>query len=71
MPAMATPAPTDRDATRVAAAVRLVLRRYFAQLRRRPALATAALVLPAIGDILTYYGPPLVIARLLGRFARS
>jgi hypothetical protein len=28
-------------------------------------------VLPAIGDILTYYGPPLVIARLLGRFARS
>jgi ATP-binding cassette subfamily B protein len=61
----------DRDATRVAAAVRLVLRRYFAQLRRRPILATAALVLPAIGDILTYYGPPLVIARLLGRFARS
>jgi ATP-binding cassette subfamily B protein len=68
---MAHPREPDRDPTRVAAAVRLVLQRYVAQLRRRPVLATAALVLPAVGDILTYYGPPLVIARLLGRFARS
>ena len=68
---MATSNDTDRDATRVATAVRLVVRRYGAQLRRRPAIAAAALVLPAVGDILTYYGPPLVVARLLGRFARS
>ena len=28
-------------------------------------------MLPALADILNYYAPPLVIARLLGRFARN
>ncbi len=68
---MTTPPQTDRDASRVDAAVWLVLRRYAAQLRRQPALAAAALILPALGDILNYYAPPLVIAQLLGRFARN
>src|SRR5262245_56612813 len=68
---MSTTKDTDRDETRVAEAVRLVLRRYSDQLRRRPAMAAAALLLPAIGDVLTYYAPPLVVARLLGRSARS
>jgi len=62
---------TERDPQRLTDAVRLVLRRYGAQLRRRPGLALGALLLPAVGDVLTFYAPPLVIAKLLGRFARS
>jgi len=62
---------TERDPRRLAAALRLVLQRYGAQLRRRPALAIGALLLPAVGDVLTLYAPPLVIAKLLGRFARN
>ena len=30
-----------------------------------------ALVLPGIGDVLVFYAPPLVVARLLGAFARD
>jgi ATP-binding cassette subfamily B protein len=62
---------TQRDPKRLTAAVRLVLRRYSAQLRRRRAIAIGALLLPAVGDVLTFYAPPLVIAKLLGRFARN
>jgi ATP-binding cassette subfamily B protein len=62
---------TQRDPQRLTAALRLVLRRYGAQLRRRPAIAIGALLLPAVGDVLTFYAPPLVIAKLLGRFARN
>jgi ATP-binding cassette, subfamily B, bacterial len=62
---------TERDPRRLTSALRLVLRRYGAQLRRRPGLAVGALVLPAAGDVLTFYAPPLVIAKLLGRFARG
>jgi ATP-binding cassette subfamily B protein len=61
---------TDRDPRRLAAALRLVLRRYGAQLRRQPAIAIGALLLPAVGDVLTLYAPPLVVAKLLGGFAR-
>jgi ATP-binding cassette subfamily B protein len=61
----------DRDPGRLASALRLVLRRYAAQVRRRPAIAIPALILPGLGDILTFYMPPLVIARLLGSFARD
>jgi ATP-binding cassette subfamily B protein len=59
------------DTTRLTASLRLVLARYARQLRRTPWLAAAAIVLPAVGDILTFYAPPLVVARLLGRFARN
>ena len=66
-----TAAATDRDPERLAAALRLVLRRYAAQIRRRPAIAIPALLLPGIGDVLIFYAPPLVVARLLGAFARD
>ena len=60
-----------RDRARLTAAVRLVLRRYGAQLRRRATIAVPAVLLPAVADILSQYAPPLVIARLLGAFARE
>ena len=63
--------PDDRASGRLTQALRLVLRRYAAQLRKRPALAIPAMLLPAAGDILTVYAPPLVIARLLGALARE
>jgi ATP-binding cassette subfamily B protein len=61
----------DRDPRRLAAALRLVLRRYAAQIRRRPAIAIPALLLPGLADVLIFYTPPLVVARLLGAFARD
>ena len=62
---------TARDPRRLSAALRLVLARYLAQVRRRPALAAAALLLPGLGNLLIFYGPPLVIARLLAASARG
>jgi ATP-binding cassette subfamily B protein len=61
----------DRDPQRLWAALRLVLRRYAAQIRRRPATAIPALVLPGVAEVLIFYAPPLVVARLLGAFARN
>jgi ATP-binding cassette subfamily B protein len=61
----------DRDPGRLRLALRLVLTRYAAQVRRRPWLAIPALLLPAVGDILTLYAPTLVVARLLSEFARD
>lgn len=55
-----------RDDRRLAASLRLVLTRYAAQLRRRPLLAAAAMLLPGLGNLLIFYAPPLVVARLLG-----
>ena len=46
---------------RFTAALKLVLQRYGAQIRRRPGLAAASLLLPAIGDILAFYTPPLIV----------
>jgi ATP-binding cassette subfamily B protein len=60
-----------RDRSRLTSSLRLVLARYFLQVRRQPWRAAGCLLLPAAADILTYYAPPLVIARLLGRFARN
>jgi ATP-binding cassette subfamily B protein len=54
---------------RFTAALKLVLQRYGSQVRRRPGLAAASLLLPAIGDILAFYAPPLIVARLLAAFA--
>ncbi len=67
---MTAPDPV-RDPQRLTAALRLVLRRYFAQLRRWPWLASGAILLPALAEVMNFYAPPLVIARLLGRFARN
>src|SRR6266566_7845544 len=61
----------DRDSKRLSASLWLVVRRYAAQIRRRPALALPALLLPGIGTILVFYAPPLVIAKLLAAFARG
>jgi ATP-binding cassette subfamily B protein len=68
---MTTPVGADRDSARLNQALRLVLRRYGRQIRRQPLLAIPALVLPGLGDILAVYAPPLVVARLLGAFARG
>jgi len=61
----------DRDPRRLSQALRLVLRRYADQIRRRAGVAIPALLLPAVGDVLTVYAPPLVVAKLLGAFARQ
>lgn len=59
-------AATSHDSGRLSAALRLVLRRYLAQVRRRPWLSFAAMVLPGVGNLLIFYGPPLVVAKMLG-----
>ena len=61
----------DRDCGRLNQALWLVLRRYGRQITQRPMLALPALVLPGIGDVLVFYAPPLVVARLLGTVARG
>jgi len=61
----------QQDSGRLSRALALVLARYGAQIRRRPWLSAAALLLPAVGDVLTGYAPPLVVARILGAFARD
>jgi ATP-binding cassette subfamily B protein len=61
----------NRDPQRLTAALRLVVRRYCSQIRREPAIAIPALVLPGLGQILIFYAPPLIIARVLGKFASA
>ena len=68
---MTTSASIDRDPTRLRQALRLVLRRYGRQIRRRPLLSMGALVLPGLGDVLIVYAPPLIVVRLLVAFARG
>ena len=63
--------PGDLERKRLPAALRLVVRRYAAQVRRQPWVAIPALVLPGFARILDAYAPPLVVARLLGAFARQ
>lgn len=58
----------DRDSGRLSAALKLVARRYVRQIRRRPALSIAALLMPGIGNMLVFFTPPLVVAKLLDRF---
>jgi ATP-binding cassette subfamily B protein len=59
----------NRDPKRLTAALWLVVKRYCAQVQRRPALAIPALLLPGLGQILIFYAPPLIIARVLRAFA--
>ena len=66
-----TTAVDRRDSRRLNQAVWLVLRRYGRQIARHPLIAVPALVLPGIGDVLVFYAPPLVVARLLGAVARN
>src|SRR5262249_62201404 len=46
-------------------------RRDLARVGSGPVWAGGALLLPAVGDVLTLYAPALVVARLLGAFARN
>jgi ATP-binding cassette subfamily B protein len=62
---------SDRDTRRLNDALWLVLRRYARQIRRHPYISVPALLLPGIGDVLVFYAPPLVVAQLLGAFARD
>jgi len=66
-----TTAADRRDTGRLNQALWLVLRRYGRQLTQRPWMSATALVLPGIGDVLVFYAPPLVVARLLGVVARD
>lgn len=52
-------------------AVRILSRHYAAQLRTDLRYAIPAMLLPAIGDILVVYTPPLVVARILALIARG
>jgi ATP-binding cassette subfamily B protein len=61
----------NRDPDRLTAALRLVVQRYTRQIRRRPAVAIPSLLLPGLGEILIFYAPPLIIAKVLGAFARD
>jgi ATP-binding cassette subfamily B protein len=63
--------PAGRNSKRLSASLWLVVRRYAVQIRRRPALALPALLLPGVGNVLVFYAPPLVIAKLLAAFARD
>ena len=68
---MTAPLEAPRDPRRLSQSLQLVLRRYAAQITRRPWIAIPALLLPALGDVLTVYAPPLVVAKILGAFARE
>ena len=57
----------ERDSGRLNEALWLVLGRYGRQITGHPTIALPALVLPGIGDVLVFYAPPLVVARLLVR----
>ena len=59
------------DPSRQSAAFRLAVRSYLAQARQDARVSVPAAVLPGLGVILTAYVPPLVIARILSRFAGS
>ena len=48
-----------RETSRLTASLRLVLARYWRQVRRMPVMSAASLLLPAAADILNYYAPPL------------
>src|SRR5215468_12207206 len=62
---------SDNEPRRLREAIRLVVRRYVRQVRARPWLATASLVLPGVGNIFVFYVPPLAIAHLLAMLAHS
>jgi ATP-binding cassette, subfamily B, bacterial len=68
---MTATANADRDPGRLSAALTLVAHRYARQIRRRPALSIAALLMPGLGNVLVFFTPPLVVAKLLDRFDRG
>lgn len=57
--------------SRLNRSLRLVISHYWAQVRQDRLNASLGMVLPGIGNILVFYIPTLVVARLLGRFNES
>ncbi len=52
-------------------AIQLVIRHYFAQLKKNKLYSVFGLFLPGVGNILAFYVPPLIIAQLIERYAKS
>src|SRR5688572_23199165 len=50
---------------RRARALRMARAHYWAQLRSQPRDALPGMLLPGIGNMVGFYGPPLVVARVL------
>lgn len=50
-------------------AVKAVLRDYIGEYRKHPWRAAVAFLLPAVGSILVFFAPPLVVARLIDLFS--
>jgi ATP-binding cassette subfamily B protein len=67
-PTVGRSGPTTTSSKRVAA-LRLALRLYAAELGRNKPLSSAALLLPAVGNICVSYLPPLLVGQLVGRLA--
>ena len=53
------------------AALAVAVRHYARQIRRDARVSIPGLILPGIGNILVFYVPPLVVARMLARFAEG
>ncbi len=49
-------------------ATKLAVRHYFEQMKRDWKYTIPAFLLPAIGNVLVFYSPPLIIAHILGKF---
>jgi len=52
-------------------AVRLAVRHYWQQVKKDWYLSVPALVLPGIGNILVFYVPPLIVAKILSTFSKG
>ncbi len=52
-------------------AIKLTLRFYLAQLKRQARFSVPALILPGIGNILIFYLPPLIIAKVIDAYTRN
>jgi ATP-binding cassette, subfamily B, bacterial len=57
------------DRARLSAAVRLVLRHYWSQIKARPVVSALGLLLPGIGEVFVWYLPPLILGKLFQRLS--
>src|SRR3989344_9609588 len=59
------------DQHRNMAAIKIVLRHYFKQMRTNWKCALPALLLPGIGNIFVFYVPPLFLAKILASYSQN
>ena len=59
------------DQHRNMAAIKIVLRHYFKQMRTNWKWALPALLLPGIGNIFVFYVPPLFLAKILASYSQN